>query len=118
MSPQQILSIVLSVIVLIVVLLLLRSYFLPEKYAVTWLLAAITGIVLSVFPQILNTVAGFFGIAQPINLLFVGAFFVIFLLLMQVTLELAKTRDELRKVVQRLGLEVELRADEKESDDD
>ena len=37
-------------VVLIVVLLLLRSYFLPEKYAVIWLLAAVVAIVLSVFP--------------------------------------------------------------------
>jgi hypothetical protein len=109
-SPQQILSIVLSVIVLIVVLLLLRSYFLPEKYAVTWLLAAIIAIVLSVFPQILNTVAAFFGIAQPINLLFVGGFFVILLLLMQISLDLARTRDELRKAVQKLALQAEERS--------
>ncbi len=113
MSPQQILSIVLSVIVLVVVLLLLRSYFLPEKYAVTWLLAAIIAIVLSVFPQILNTVAGFFGIAQPINLLFVGGFFVVLLLLMQISLDLARTRDELRKAVQKLALQAEERSDGK-----
>lgn len=110
MSPQQILSIVLSVIVLIVVLLLLRSYFLPEKYAVTWLLAAVIAIVLSVFPQILNTVAAFFGIAQPINLLFVGGFFVVLLLLMQISLDLARTRDELRKAVQKLALQAEERS--------
>ena len=107
MTPQQILSIVLSAIVLIVVLLLLRSYFLPEKYAVTWLLAAVVAIVLSVFPQILNTVASFFGIAQPINLLFVAGFFIVLLLLMQLSLELARTRDELRKVVQSLAVELE-----------
>lgn len=93
MTPQQILAIILAVIVVIVVLLLLRSYFLPEKYAVTWLVAAIVVLVLSVFPGILNTVAGFFGIAQPINLLFVGGFFVVLLLLMQLSLDLARTRD-------------------------
>jgi len=109
MSPQQILSIILSAIVLIVVLLLLRSYFLPEKYAITWLVAAIVAILLSVFPNILNTVAGFFGIAQPINLLFVGGFFVVLLLLMQISLDLARTRDELRKAVQKLALQAEER---------
>lgn len=107
MTPQQILSIILSVIVLIVVLLLLRSYFLPEKYAITWLAAAIVALVLSIFPQILNTVAGFFGIAQPINLLFVGGFFVVLLLLMQISLDLARTRDELRKAIQKLALQAE-----------
>jgi hypothetical protein len=39
--------------------------------------------------------------------LFVGAFFVVLLLLMQISLELARTRDELRKAVQRMALELE-----------
>jgi hypothetical protein len=106
MNPQ-ILSIVLSVVMLIVVLLLLRSYVLPEKYAVLWLLAAVVAIVLSVFPAILNGVASFFGISQPINLLFVGGFFFVLLILMQVSLELARTRDDLRRVVQNLAVNSE-----------
>ncbi len=114
MNPQQILAIVLSIVVLVVVILLLRSYFLPEKYAVVWLIAGILGVILAVFPQILNTVAKFFGIAQPINLLFVGGFFVVLLLLMQLTLDLARTRDELRKAVQKIALQ----AEERSNDDD
>jgi hypothetical protein len=112
MTPQQILAIVLSVVVLIVVLLLLRSYFLPEKYAVIWLIAGIVGVIMAVFPQILNNVAKFFGIPQPINLLFVGGFFVVLLLLMQLTLELARTRDELRKAIQKIALQMEERSDD------
>ena len=112
MNPQ-ILAIVLSVVMLIVVLVLLRTYFLPEKYAVIWLVAAIVAIVLSVFPGILDALAHFFGVAQPINLLFVAGFFIVLLLLMQVSLELARTRDELRKVVQSLAIDLE----EKKSDD-
>ncbi len=118
MTPQQILAIVLSLIVLVVVLLLLRSYFLPEKYAVIWLVAAIVMLVLSVFPGIGNSVAGFFGIAQPINLLFVGGFFVVLLLLMQLSLDLARTRDELRRAIQKLALQAEERSKESPRDDD
>lgn len=109
MNPQ-ILAIVLSVVMLIVVLVLLRFYFLPEKYAVIWLIAALVSIVLSVFPGILDAVAEFFGIAQPINLLFVAGFFVVLLLLMQLSLELARTRDELRRVVQSLAVDLEEKA--------
>jgi hypothetical protein len=110
----QILAIALAVLLLIVVVMLLRSYVLPEKYAVIWLVAAVVAIVLSAWPGLLDTVSRFFGISQPINLLFIGGFFVVLLLLMQVSLELARTRDELRKVVQRLALDIE----EKRSDDD
>ena len=106
MNPQ-ILAIVLSVVMFVVVLVLLRFYFLPEKYAVIWLVAAVVAIVLSVFPGILDAVSGFFGISQPINLLFVAGFFIVLLLLMQLSLEIARTRDELRKVVQSLAIDVE-----------
>jgi len=106
MTPQ-VLAIIMAVVLLIAVLVLLRSYVLPEKYAVIWLIAAVVAIVLSGWPGLLDAVSNFFGIASAINLLFVGAFFVMFLLLMQITLELARTRDELRRVVQRLALDVE-----------
>lgn len=118
MTPQQILAIVLAVIVLVVVLLLLRSYFLPEKYAVTWLIAAAVVLVLAIFPGILNSVAAFFGIPQPINLLFVGGFFVVLLLLMQLSLDLARTRDELRRAIQKLALQAEERESEGRGSDD
>ena len=106
MTPQ-VLAIVMAVVLLIAVILLLRSYVLPEKYAVIWLVASVSAIILSAWPGLLDAVSAFFGIAQPLNLLFVGAFFVILLLLMQISLELARTRDELRKVVQKLALEIE-----------
>jgi len=103
----QVLAIVLSVVMLVVVLVLLRFYFLPEKYAVIWLIAAVAAIVLSVFPGILSAVSGFFGISQPVNLLFFAAFFIVLLLLMQLSLELARTRDELRRAVQSIAIELE-----------
>jgi hypothetical protein len=106
MTPQ-VLAIVMAVVLLVAVLVLLRSYVLFDKYAVIWLIAAVAAIVLSAWPGLLDAVSNFFGIASAINLLFVGAFFVMFLLLMQITLELARTRDELRRTVQRLALDVE-----------
>ena len=106
MTPQF-LAIVMAVVLLIAVILLLRSFVLPEKYAVIWIAASVSAIILSAWPGLLDALSAFFGIAQPINLLFVGAFFVIFLLLMQISLELARTRDELRKVIQKLALEIE-----------
>ena len=114
MTPQ-ILAIIMAAVLLIAVILLLRSYVLPEKYAVLWLMASVVAIVLSAWPGLLDAISAFFGIAQPINLLFVGAFFVVLLLLMQISLELARTRDELRKVVQRLALDIEKSTEDKDA---
>lgn len=110
MTPQ-VLSLIMAVVLVIAVILMLRSYVLPEKYAVIWLVAAAGAIVLSAWPGLLTRISNFFGIDSPINLLFVGAFFVIVLMLMQVSLELARTRDELRRAVQKLALEIQERAD-------
>jgi hypothetical protein len=114
MNPQ-ILAIILSVVMLIVVLGLLRFYVLPEKYAVIWLVAGVVSVVLSVFPGILNAVSDFFGISQPINLIFFAGFFIMLLLLMQLSLELARTRDELRKVVQSIAVDMEEQRDRPDS---
>lgn len=114
MNPQ-ILAVALAVVMLVVVLVLLRFYFLPEKYAVIWLVAAIASVVLSLFPGVLELAAEVLGIADPINLLFFSAFFVVLLLLMQLSLELARTRDELRKVVQRIAIDLEEKADRSDS---
>jgi hypothetical protein len=107
----QILAIVLSVALLLFILALLRSNVLPEKYAVVWLIAGVVSVFLSIFPAILNTVAAFFGISQPINLIFFAGFFLVLLFLMQLTLELARTRDELRRVVQSIAIDLEEKAD-------
>lgn len=109
MTPQ-VLSLIMAVVLVIAVILMLRSYVLPEKYAVIWLVAAAGAIVLSAWPGLLTRISNFFGIDSPINLLFVGAFFVVVLLLMQISLELARTRDELRRAVQKLALELQERA--------
>lgn len=109
MNPQ-ILAILLSLVILAAVLILLRFYFLPEKYAVIWLLAAVASVLLAIFPQVLEELSSFFGISQPINLIFFAGFFVVLLLLMQLSLELARTRDDLRRVVQAMALELEEKA--------
>jgi hypothetical protein len=112
----QLLAIILSIVMLLVVLVLLRFYFLPEKYAVIWLGAAVVSIVLSCIPGILNSVSSFFGISQPINLLFFAAFFVVLLILMQLSLELARTRDELRRVVQSMAIDLEEKTKHEDED--
>ncbi len=114
MNPQ-ILAIALAVVMLVVVILLLRFYFLPEKYAVLWLVAAVVAIVFAVFPRLLDGIASLLGVAVPINLLFFAGFFIVLLLLMQLTLELARTRDELRKVIQRIAVDLEEKKDKSDT---
>lgn len=104
---SQALAIFLAAVILLAVVLLLRSYFLPEKYAITWLLAGVVGLIFAIFPNLLSSLATFLGVANPLNLLFFVSLFFVLLMLMQLSLELAKTREELRKALQALALQIE-----------
>ena len=104
---SQALAIFLAAVILLAVVLLLRSYFLPEKYAITWLLAGVVGLVFAIFPNLLSSLAAFLGVANPLNLLFFVSLFFVLLMLMQLSLELAKTREELRKALQALALQIQ-----------
>lgn len=100
----QIFTIVVALIILFTVLALLRSYVLPEKYAVTWIIAAIVIALLALFPGLLETISKALGIADPTNLLFFSSLVFILFMLMQLSLDLAKTRDDLRRALQNISV--------------
>lgn len=102
---SQILAIFLALVLLGAVIWLLRKYALPEKYAVIWLVAGVIALVLAINPELLVVISNQLGVANPLNLLFLVSLIFILLVLMQVSLELAKTRNELRKVVQETALQ-------------
>jgi hypothetical protein len=78
----QILAIVGSALLFFFVLELLRRRRLAEPYAILWLLASVVLLVLSVWDDLLDSLADAVGIATPANALFVVGFgFVLVLLL-------------------------------------
>lgn len=78
----QIVAIVGSALLFVFVLELLRRRRLSEPYAILWLIASVVLLVLSVWDDLLNTLADAVGIATPANALFVVGFgFVLVMLL-------------------------------------
>ena len=78
----QIVAIVGSALLFVFVLELLRRRRLAEPYAILWLLASVVLLVLSVWDDLLDSLADLVGIATPANALFaVGFGFVLVLLL-------------------------------------
>jgi hypothetical protein len=100
----QLFTITVAVIIILTVLALLRSYVLPEKYAITWIIASLAISVLALFPEVISTISATLGISDPTNLLFFGSLVFILLLLMQLSLEIAKTKDDLRRALQNLAV--------------
>ena len=78
----QVVAIVGSALLFFFVLELLRRRRLAEPYAILWLIASVVLLVLSVWDDLLDSLAELVGIATPANALFVVGFgFVLVLLL-------------------------------------
>ena len=65
-----------------------------------WILFAFAGIILSVFPGILNWLADLFGIISPVNLLFLILLFVLILRNFSLTVKVSQLQMKLNKLGQ------------------
>ena len=103
-----------SVVVILIVLELIRSRRLRERYALLWLLAGLTLLVLSLWRGSVNTMAGWVGIeTYPPAVLFAVAVLFILLVLLHYSTVVSKLADQNTILAQRLALlETRLRADE------
>lgn len=104
----QIFAIAGSALLFVFVLELLRRRRLSEPYAILWLLASVVLLVLSVWDDLLGTLADAVGIATPANALFVVGFgFILVLLLSFSTVVSRLTRENklLAQEVARLSRE-------------
>jgi hypothetical protein len=94
-----------AVLLLLVILELIRSRRLQERYALLWLLTGTVLLVLSVWREGLNTIAGWFGVTgyPPAVLFAVGTLFVLVVLLHYSTV-ISKLSDQNTILAQRLAL--------------
>lgn len=112
MSPlQHGLAIVAALATLGIVIEMLRRRQLRERHAMWWLVAGISALLISIFPQILDWIAGIFGFEIPINLVFFSSLFILFLVGLQHSSELTKLESHNRALVERVVL-LELKLEE------
>jgi hypothetical protein len=108
---QRGLAIALTLGLLVLVFELVRRKRLSERYAILWLLAAITLFVLAVWKGLLTSLAGDVGISYPPSLLFVVAIGLIAMILLNFSLAVSRLSDQNKVLAQRLGL-LQQRVDE------
>lgn len=101
---QRGLAIALTLGLLVLVFELVRRKRLSERYAILWLLAAITLFVLAVWKGLLTSLAGDVGISYPPSLLFVVAIGLIAMILLNFSLAVSRLSDQNKVLAQRLGL--------------
>ena len=66
----QMVALIAGILFLVMMIDLIRKNRVTVKYALLWLLSGVIMIVLAVFPQLLDMLAGLIGVYSPVNALF------------------------------------------------
>ena len=101
---QRGLAIVVTFALLVLVFELVRRKRLSERYAILWLLAALTLFVLAVWKGLLTSLSHDVGISYPPSALFAVAIGLIAIILLHFSLAVSRLSDQNKVLAQRLGL--------------
>jgi hypothetical protein len=104
MNVAYIAGIVASLMVFMFVIEMLRRGILRERFAALWLLVSLALLVLAIFPNILETVAGWLGIQVPANLLFTLAALTLLLVSVQLSNEIGQLERKTRRLAEEVAL--------------
>lgn len=107
------------IIYFVIILRLLKKKRLFLKYALLWLACGAGVALLLLFPQLLNIIAMFMGVAFPVNALFVIGIFAIIIIVLSLTSIVSRQEEKIRRLAQQIAfLEKRLREieDDKENE--
>lgn len=111
MEKLQIISAVILVTALLFIVNMIRKRTLELKYALAWILVLVLVLIVDLVPAILNVISYFFGIATPVNTLFLLAFCFSIVLIFILTVTVSRLSDRIRQLSQALAL-TEAKVDE------
>lgn len=89
---------------LIAIVNLIRKRSLELKYALTWFMLGAGMFVVVLVPGLLDTIATFFGIYNPMNMVFFLGFLFSIIVMFALTMSLSRNSDRVRKMAQRTAL--------------
>ena len=99
-----IMGLIVVVAILIYVFEMLRRQKLREKYAVLWIIVGIGTLILSIFPQILDTASSLVGIQIPANLLFIMTLVLLVGVCLHLSHEQSQAEDEVRILAEEVAI--------------
>jgi hypothetical protein len=117
LTLQRGLAIAVTLALLLLVFELVRRKRLSERYAILWLLAAITLFVLAAWKGLLTTLSNDVGISYPPSALFAVAIGLIAMILLHFSLAVSRLSDQNKILAQRLAL-LQQRFEESEEPDE
>ena len=109
-TKAQVIARVVTFAIFLFVLDLVRRRRLSERYAIVWMIAALALLILSIWTGGLDAIADLMGIQEPANAIFIIAFAVVFLLLLNFSVVSSRLGEESKVLAQEVArLEQELR---------
>lgn len=100
----QIIMVIASILFLCFVIIMVRNKKIELKYILTWLLAAVVFILLSVFPNLLVLISSLLNIKEPVNTLFLLIIFFMLLIIFTLTLALSRNANKVKTLAQEIGI--------------
>lgn len=97
-------GIALALVILALVLWMLIARRIREKYAVMWIVIALSVLILGIFPQLLLWATAALGVQVPANLLFSLAIVLLLGVSLHLSWELSQAEDEIRRVAEEAAL--------------
>jgi hypothetical protein len=101
---QRIAVIAIAVLVFGLVFELVRRRALMERYALLWLISAVTLVVLAIWKGLLTKIAGDLGIYTPVNALFAAGFVFVVVMLLHFSMVISRLSEQNKTLAQRLAL--------------
>ena len=101
---QRVEVIVLAVVVCALIFELVRRKRLMERYAILWLTAGVTVLVLGLWKGLLSTLSHAVGIYYPPSVLFAVAFLFVLVMLVHFSMTISRLADQNTVLAQRLAL--------------
>lgn len=95
---------ILAILVCTFVVVQVRHQRMKERYAALWLIIGAIIIVLGAFPNLLNGVADFVGVALPVNLLFLLSILLLMGVSIHLTLELSRLSEKTRILAEEVSI--------------
>ncbi len=109
-TKAQILALIGTLAIFLLILELVRRRRLVERYALLWMSAALALLVLAIWTEGLEVIADLMGITEPANAIFILAFGVVFLLLLNFSVATSRLSEETKILAQEAArLDHELR---------
>jgi hypothetical protein len=109
-TKAQVIALIATIAIFLLILDLVRRRRLAERYALLWLSAAVALLVLAIWTDGLDVIADLIGISEPANAIFILAFGVAFLLLLNFSVATSRLSEETKILAQEAArLDQELR---------